>query len=71
MKRKQMRKLATEIAQCEIVRDNPESSKEEKTRSENRIIQISNLVMCLPDGFNVMSEIDIEVQRLLAEKQQN
>lgn len=65
MKRKQIKKLAFEIAECELIRSKESSSKEEIARSENRILQLTNLVMCLPDGINVMSEIDAEVQKLL------
>ena len=67
MKRKQIKKLASEIAGCELIRSKESSSKEEITRAEHRILQITNLVLCLPDGINVMSEIDTEVQRLLTE----
>lgn len=58
MTRKQMNKFAQEIYQCELTHQNENSSKEEKTQAENRIMQLTNQIMCLPDGINVLMEID-------------
>lgn len=58
MTRKQMNKFAQEIYQCELTHQNENSSKEEKAQAENRIMQLTNQIMCLPDGFNVLMEID-------------
>lgn len=65
MTRKQMKKLAKEIYECELIHQNESSSKEEKTRAEDRIMQISNQVMMLHDGMNTMLQIDEIVQDLL------
>lgn len=69
MKRKQIKKIATEIASCELIRKDETSSKEDRVHAEDRIIQLTNLVLCLPDGLNVMADIDVEVQRILASKE--
>lgn len=66
MTRKQMKKLAQEIYNCELIHQNEESSKEEKSRADNRIMQITNQIMALKDGINVMLEIDTIVQDLAA-----
>lgn len=58
MTRKQMNKFAQEIYQCELTHQNENSSKEEKVQAENRIMQLTNQIMCLPDGINVLMEID-------------
>lgn len=58
MTRKQMSKFAQEIYQCELTHQNENSSKEEKAQAENRIMQLTNQIMCLPDGINVLMEID-------------
>lgn len=58
MTRKQMNKFAQEIYQCELTHQNENSSKEEKTQAENRIMQLTNQIMCLPDGINILMEID-------------
>jgi hypothetical protein len=42
MTRKQMKKLAKELYECEQIHQNESSSKEEKSRADNRIIQITN-----------------------------
>lgn len=70
MTRKQMKKLAKELYDCELVHENVSSSTEEKSRAERRIVQITNQVMALHDGINVMLEIDTLVQNL-AKKQKN
>lgn len=64
MTRKQMKKLAQKIYECELIHDNASSSAEEKSRAEHRIIQITNQVMALHDGINVMLDIDDIVQGL-------
>lgn len=64
MTRKQMKKLAKEIYQCELIHENKNSSMEEKNRAEGRIIQITNQILALPDGFNTMLEIDLLVQQM-------
>lgn len=64
MTRKQMKKLAKELYQCEQIHQNESSSKEEKSRAENRIMQITNQIMALNDGINILLEIDVMVQDL-------
>ncbi len=64
MTRKQMRKLAKEIYSCELVHQNENSSKEEKSRADARIMQLTNQIMALHDGINIMLEIDLMVQKL-------
>ena len=58
MTRKQMKKLADEIYNCELVHQNENASKEDKAYAENRIIQLTNQIMALPDGVNALLEID-------------
>lgn len=58
MTRKQMKKLAQEIYECELIHQNENSSKEEKNQAENRMMQLTNQIMCLPDGMNILMEID-------------
>ena len=64
MTRKQMKKLAQELYKCEQIYQNETSSKEEKSRADNRIMQITNQIMSLSDGINIMLEIDTMVQDL-------
>lgn len=64
MTHKQMKKFAKEIYECELIHDSASSSKEEKAKAESRIMQISNQIMALNDGIDIMSEIDIMVQNL-------
>lgn len=64
MTRKQMKKLAKELYECECIHQDETSSKEEKARADNRIIQLTNQIMALHDGLNIMLEIDVMVQGL-------
>lgn len=68
MTRKQMKKLAKEIYDCECIHEDESSSREDKSRAENRIMQISNQVMALKDGINIMLEIDTIVQDLISKE---
>lgn len=68
MTRKQMKKLTKELYECEQIHQNESSSKEEKSRADNRIIQITNQIMALNDGINIMLEIDTMVQDLATNK---
>lgn len=64
MTRKQMKKLAQEIYNCELIHSNESSSKEDKSRADSRIMQITGQIMALQDGINIMLEIDTLVQQL-------
>lgn len=68
MTRKQMKKLAKELYQCEQIHQNESSSKEEKSRAENQIMQITNQIMALNDGINILLEIDVMVQDLATQQ---
>lgn len=68
MTRKQMKKLAKELYQCEQIHQNESSSKEEKSRAKNRIMQITNQIMALNDGINILLEIDVMVQDLATQQ---
>lgn len=65
MTRKQMRKYAQEISECNQIHDNVSSSQEEKDRAAKRIMQISRQIMCLKDGLSIMLEIDSMVQSIM------
>lgn len=65
MTKKQIHKLANEVISLELIHRNPESSSEEVSRAEKRIIQITNMLSCLPDGMNIMLEIDEIIQKKL------
>lgn len=68
MTRKQMKKLAKEIYDCELVHSSETSSTEEKSRAERRIIQLTNQIAALPDGINIMLEVDIMVQQMASKE---
>jgi DNA-directed RNA polymerase beta' subunit len=63
-----MKKLAQEIYSCELVHENESSTKEEKARAESRIIQLTNQIMALHDGANIMLEIDNMIQGLVSKQ---
>lgn len=68
MTRKQMRKLAKEIYDCELVHSSETSSTEEKSQAERRIMQLTNQIAALPDSINVMLEVDIMVQQMASKE---
>ena len=61
-----MRKLADEIVELELIHRNSESSEEEISKAEKRIIQISNLLYAMPRGLEIMEQIDDIVQQKLS-----
>lgn len=58
MTKKQTRKLAEEIYKNELIRQDPSSSKEEKSRAEARIMTLTCQTMALSDGIEVMLKVD-------------
>lgn len=62
MTRKQIKKLADQIIKLELIHRDPNSSKEEKTKAESQIIQLSGMIGTMPNGLGLMVEIDALVQ---------
>lgn len=60
-----MNKIADEIAKWELIHRNPESSQEQIREAENNIIRMSNYVAALPNGMDIMMEIDNLLQKKL------
>ena len=60
-----MNKIADEIAKWELIHRNPESSQEQIREAENNIIRMSNYVATLPNGMDIMMEIDSLLQKKL------
>ena len=58
MTRKQIKKFANEIYNCELIHQNENASKEDKAHAEDRIIQLTKQIMAFPDGINALLEID-------------
>lgn len=69
MNKKQINKLAQQIIELELIHQNPSATKEEKAKAENRILQLSGMLGCLPNGIEIMGEIDLKVQKALAEQE--
>lgn len=65
MTKKQMKKLAKEIVECELIHADEATSKEEKLRAENRIMQLTNWIMAFPNGVSTMLEIDSMAQQIM------
>lgn len=64
MTRKQIKKLAEELAKLELIHQTSEN-KEEIMRVEKRIISITNQLMAEPNGLVTMMEVDTIVQNKL------
>lgn len=66
MTRKQIKKLANELAQLELIHQNS-SDKEERLRVEKRILAITGQIMTDPLSLRILSEVDELVQQKLNE----
>lgn len=64
MNRKQMKKLAKQIYANELIHENASSSQEEKSRAEKEIMKLTNQIMSMKDGINIMLEVDVMIQEL-------
>lgn len=64
MNRKQMKKLAKQIYSNELIHENASSSQEEKSRAEREIMKLTNQIMSMKDGINIMLEVDVMIQEL-------
>lgn len=69
MTRKQIRKLADQITQLELIHRNPDSSPEEKAQAESQIIQLSGMIGKL-GGLPLMEQIDEIVQTNIIKTEQ-
>lgn len=67
MTKKQKRKIAQEIVQYELIRSNPNSTKDEINSAENMIFLLTNKIVSVPNGLELMVEIDDLVQELISE----
>lgn len=63
MTKKQMKKFAEEIYKNELIHQNPDSSKEQKLKAEERIMSITNQIMTEQNGIAILAEIDELVQQ--------
>lgn len=67
MTKRQMRRLANEIYQCELIHRSDSSTPEEKKRADNRVIQITRQIMSLKGsngGLPLLMEIDSMIQKI-------
>lgn len=68
MTRKQKRKIAKEIYECELIHQDMSASKEKRLQADDRIFQITNQIMEMEDGLNLMLELDVMIQELVNKK---
>lgn len=71
MTKKQIRKLANQIIEFELIHRNPNSSKEEKALAESQIIQLSGMIGMMRNGLGIMTEIDALVQEGIERAEKN
>lgn len=64
MTKKQIKKLAQELAKLELIHQTS-SDKEELMRVEKRIISITNQLIDEPNGIVAMMDVDNQVQKEL------
>ena len=67
MTKKQMKKVAQEIAAYEKIHSDPSSTEEEKKNAENNILYLTNRIFTAPNGLELMTEIDDLIQKYLKE----
>ena len=68
MKQKQIYKIADKIIDLENKVANPDISVEEKTKAEKEIMRYAGMLAALPNGLEVMSQIDAIIQKKLLKK---
>lgn len=62
MTKKQMKKFAQQIYECEQIHKNSSSLKEIE-RAENQIMSITNQIMSEPNGLDLLNQIDELIQQ--------
>lgn len=67
MKKKELKKLANELAELELIHMNS-SSKEEKERVEKRIMSITKKLMESSDGLTALLEVEVLTQEKINKK---
>lgn len=65
MTKKQMRKIAHDIYEQNMIHDDPNSSQDEKVRAERRIISLTQQILALPRGVELLDEIDVMIQNII------
>lgn len=67
MTKKQMRKIAHDIYEQNVIHDDPNSSQEDKDRAEQRIISLTQQILTSSKarGLEVLDEIDAMIQELI------
>ena len=63
MKKKEIYKYANQINEAERIISNKNTSKEEKNKAYKKMNNITNIIMCLADGWAILDEIDGIIQK--------
>lgn len=71
MTKKQIKKLANELAELELIHQSLSSTEEEKIRAEERILAITCQIMREPDAMEVMTKVDDLVQEKITKYKEN
>lgn len=62
MTRKQIKKYAAQILALEKIHQDKNSSDKQKYDAEQKIMQLTNMINSLPQGINILLEIDDIIQ---------
>ena len=68
MTKKQLYKIADRVAQLEQIYSNPESSAEEIEKAAKEINTLANMMFALPNGMDLMMEVDSIIHKKLDKK---
>lgn len=68
MNKKQIYKIADKIIELEKIVSDTSESEERRARAEKEISKYAGMIICLPDGLAVMSEIDEIILKRLEKK---
>ena len=63
MTRKQIKKNAEKILAWEKVHSDPLAPEQDKRSAENNILQLTNMLMAMPNGIALLAEIDDIIQQ--------
>ena len=68
MTRKQIKKYATQFLNLEKIHQDSNSSDKQKHDAEQKIIQLTNMISALPQGLDILLEIDDIIQNQVAKE---
>ena len=68
MTKKQLRKYAHQMCECQNIYENQELPKEDRLKAGKKIENITNQILSLPNGMDILMELDTMVLDLISKE---